>query len=216
MEHEVGVRFGNYHTWEDFQMYLKETYIGEAIEKAMETDIPGRDGDLNLSNFFGYPVYQNRMLRFEFEAEDGGYPGYYTLSSQLKNALQGEEKKIIQDEDNEFYWIGKASVDVQKKNSIISSVVITCSVNPYKYKRNKTVVSKRISGQEEINCINIQKRVVPVITADSEFRLIMDNVSVAVPAGTTIVPDLLLKSGDNFILCNGNGTISFEYQEGSL
>lgn len=215
MENQVGVRIGVYHTWSDFKLYLKKIYISEAKEKITDEDIPGTDGRVNCSNF-GTPVYDNRILQFEFDAEDGGYPGHYKLSSNLRNAFQGGEKRIILDEDNEFFWMGRVEVNVQKKNSIISSVIVVCTVNPYKFKVDKTIVTKNVLLQEEINCKNIKKRVVPKITTDAEFELIKDGVIYTAKAGERFFPDLLLTEGDNFITCTGKGTISFEYQEGSL
>lgn len=215
LDNQVGIKINDLHTWHDFHMYLNAVYIGEAVQDLVTVEVPGR-GSVNLSDFWKYPVYKTRTLKFEFDVEDGGFPGYYQISSALKSSLQGEEKKIILDEDNEYFWTGSVSVDVQKKNSIISAVTLTCSVDPYKYKIQKTRVASQISGNKAVICNNEYKQVVPTIIADTTFVLKFGEITAAVPAGTTIVPDLLLKPGKNRIECQGSGSITFEYQEASL
>ncbi len=211
----VGIQIGDYHTWGDFQLYLNSVYIGEAIQERNTVDIPGK-GTVVLSDFLDYPVYKDRTLWFEFDVEDGGFPGYYKDGSELKNALHGENKKIILDEDSDFYWFGHVSVDVQKRNSVISAVTIACTVQPYKLKKEKTSVTLSVAGETTAVCNNLKKHVVPTILTDAEFRIEFEGISYAVPAGESIVPDILFKSGDNILRCYGTGNITFLYQEGSL
>lgn len=73
------------------------------------------------------------------------------------------------------------------------------------------------SGQiRGLQLINSKKRVVPTITATSDFTLYFEGNSYAVSAGETVIPEIELKDGVNDIAVKGTGTISFRYREGRL
>lgn len=215
LTYQVGIRIGEFHTWKDFQMYLNEVYLGETVQERFTADVPGL-GTIALDDFLDFPTYKQRTLRFSFDVIDNGFPGHYRISSKIKNAFQGENKKIILDEDSDYYWFGHVSVDTHKKNAVASTVIVTCTVNPYKMKNELTIVKSVISGEAQIICSNEGKSVVPTIIADSDFRVTFEGTSYVVKAGTTLHPDMLFQSGNNILDCYGNGTITFEYREGSL
>ena len=215
LTYQVGIRIGEFHTWKDFQMYLNEVYLGETVQERFIADVPGL-GTIAFDDFLDFPTYKQRTLRFSFDVIDNGFPGHYRISSKIKNAFQGENKKIILDEDSDYYWFGHVSVDTHKKNAVASTVIVTCTVNPYKMKNELTIVKSVISGEAQIICSNEGKSVVPTIIADSDFRVTFEGTSYVVKAGTTLHPDMLFQSGNNILDCYGNGTITFEYRAGSL
>ena len=215
LTYQVGIQIGEFHTWKDFQMYLNEVYLGETVQERFTADVPGL-GTIAFDDFLDFPTYKQRTLRFSFDVIDNGFPGHYRISSKIKNAFQGENKKIVLDEDSDYYWFGHVSVDTHKKNAVASTVIVTCTVNPYKMKNELTIVKSVISGEAQIICSNEGKSVVPTIIADSDFRVAFEGTSYVVKAGTTLHPDMLFQSGNNILDCYGNGTITFEYREGSL
>lgn len=215
LSYQVGVQIGEFHTWRDFQMYLNEVYLGETVQERFTADVPGL-GTIAFDDFLEFPTYKQRTLRFSFDVIDYGFPGHYSISSKIKNVLQGENKKIILDEDAEYYWFGHISVDTHKKNAVATTVILTCTVNPYKMRNDLTIIETVVDTETQIICSNEGKRVVPTIIADSDFRVVFKDISYVVNAGTTLHPDMLFQPGDNTLECYGNGTITFEYREGSL
>ncbi len=63
-----GIRFGNYHSYDDFKLILSQKTIGTPSPKTETIDIPGGDGVLDLTDFFGEVNYNNRILTFEFSS----------------------------------------------------------------------------------------------------------------------------------------------------
>ena len=57
-----GIKFGNYHSYEAFQLILASKTIGTPSPKTETIDIPGGDGVLDLTEYFGEPKYGNRKL----------------------------------------------------------------------------------------------------------------------------------------------------------
>ena len=61
-----GITFGSYHSYDSFNLYLNKKTIGTPSPKTETIDIPGGDGVLDLTDFFGEVKYNNRDLSFEF------------------------------------------------------------------------------------------------------------------------------------------------------
>lgn len=131
----VGIKFGEYHTWKDWELYLQKISIDLPLRKEHLVAVPGMDGAIDLSEALteGEPRYQNRILAFSFEFEDGGYGGMLTKESIISNAINGKRLKIILDEDPRYYYMGVPQVKVDKINSMVSGLDITVSADPYKY-----------------------------------------------------------------------------------
>ena len=101
-----GVRFGNYHSYDDFNLILTQKTIGTPSPKTETIDIPGGDGVLDLTDFFGEVKYNNRQLSFEFSTivpkEE-----FMELFSRVQNAIHGQKMQIVLDDDSEWFYFGR-------------------------------------------------------------------------------------------------------------
>ena len=61
-----GVQFGDYHSWRDLGLILGSKEIESPEAKTMFVNIPGADGSLDLTEYFGEINYDNRQLSFDF------------------------------------------------------------------------------------------------------------------------------------------------------
>ena len=63
-----GIRFGSIHSFDDLGLILGHKEMGAPAVKVEKIDIPGADGDLDQTEFFGDVKYGNATHRFEFTA----------------------------------------------------------------------------------------------------------------------------------------------------
>lgn len=211
-----GVRFGSYHSYDDFSMILTQKTIGTPSPKTETVDIPGGDGVLDLTDFFGDVKYNNRELSFEFSTIVP-QSEFMTLFSEVQNALHGQKMQIILDDDSEHYYIGRITVSEWKAEKSIGKLTIDCDCEPYKYKMNETVVTRAVENTTtQITLTNSRKRVVPAITTDAEFKVAFTGYSGTFSSGTFIIPELVLAEGKTVIRATGTGNITFRYREGVL
>ena len=211
-----GITFGNYHSYNDLNLILNAKEIGSPAIKERKIEIEGADGFLDLTDFFGgEPKYENVTHRLEFSTIVQ-QPGFLSLYSTVKNALHGKKMRIILDDDPLFYYLGRISVSPLTKEKNIGKITIECDCEPYKYKLNKTVVSVAIADTKMITLTNSRKRAVPKITTTASFTIIFGEHTWAVNAGTYTLPEIELLEGANYLSAIGNGTITFEWQEGEL
>lgn len=210
-----GVNFDKFHTWRDFSLILGEKTIDSATPKTSTVEVPGADGVLDVTEYFGHVNYNNRNLSFAFSTIVKQNE-FLKLFSKVQNALHGKKFKIILDDDPEFYYVGRVTVSQWKANKNVGELTIDCDCEPYKYKFYKTIVKRNIAGEDEIILENLRKIVNPKIITDSETTIKFNGSTWALSAGTWTLPEFQLEAGKNVVNVEGNGTIIFEYQEGGL
>lgn len=213
-----GVKFGNAHSYDDWGLYLKSRpVISPPVPKTTYIDVPGMDGQLDVSeSLAGETKYKNRMCQCEFVLIEKREE-WSELCSKIMNYLHGKTMKLILDEDFVWFYEGRFQMNEWRTDKSTATVVIEGNVYPYKKKINKTVVTAAINGNSFINCPNERMSTVPTITVDGNVLISFGDIqSLALSSGTHQYPDIKFVEGDNQIVCSGNGTITFTYQEGSL
>lgn len=212
-----GIKFGNYHSYNDFSLILSSKTIGTPSPKTEEIDIPGGDGVLDLTEFFGEVKYSNRELSFEFSTmvpQDE----FMDLFTRVQNALHGQKMQIVLDDDAEWYYIGRITVSEWKAEKSIGKLTIDCDCEPYKYRLADTTLTRAVNNATtQITLTNSgRKRVVPLITTDAEMKIAFTGYSGTFSAGTFTIPELVLHEGKTIVKVTGTGNISFAYREGVL
>jgi hypothetical protein len=210
-----GIRFGNHHSFHDFDLILANKTIGTPSPKTETIDIPGGDGVLDLTEFFGETKYNNRNLSFEFSTmvPTSEFPA---LFSKVQNALHGKRMAITLDEDPGWYYTGRVSVSEWKAEKNIGKLTIDCDCEPYKRQSSPTVITRAVSGTETIVLSNRRKRVVPEVSISSEagLNIVYGTGNVwDLGSGSYTLPELELVEGDNTVTVKGTGSITFTYQQ---
>ena len=210
-----GVKFGDFHSWNDFSLILSEKTIGSPSPKTEVIDIPGGDGVLDLTEFFGEVKYDNRTLEFVFSTKVP-QSEFLDLFSRVQNALHGQKMRIVLDEDAEWYYVGRITVSEWKANKAIGKLTIDCDCQPYKTKNTETVVFVEVTEETTVNLSNSKKRVVPTIDITGTVNLTYGANYYALSEGRYDLPAVLLENGNNSILLSGTGTATFRYTERGL
>lgn len=213
-----GITFGTLHSYNDLKLILVKKEIGSPAVKERKIEIEGADGDLDLTEFFGEPKYENVIHKFDFmtivpQAQ------FLSLFSAVKNVLHGKKMRIVLDDDPLFYYMGRLKVSSFTNEKNIGVISIECDCEPYKYKMKKTVVSVAVDGTQAISLTNGRKRAVPEvwIEADSSLHIVFGEGNVwDLGGGSYTLPELELTEGENIVTVTGTGTIVFEWQEGDL
>lgn len=210
-----GITFGAFHSYRDFNLILSEKEIGAPLVKTKLIEIDGADGTFDLTDFFGDPKYGDVTHKFTFSTIVPR-SDFLTQYSQVKNALHGQKLRIVDDDDPGFYYVGRCYVSSFTNEKNIGTITVECECEPYKYKLEKTVVTRTVSGTLDITLTNSRKRAVPTITTSAAMTVVFGDGSWANSAGTFTIPELELVEGENRVTVIGTGSISFSWQEGGL
>ena len=214
-----GITFGDYHSYKDFRMLMQPgKEIASPAVKVRKIEIEGADSALDYTDFFGEPKYEDMTHKFNFATivPEGEF---LSLFSTIKNAIHGKKMRIILDDDPLFFYMGRPYVSQFTNERNVGIIHIEVECEPYKYKLEKTVVSKAVSGSTTITLTNSRKRAVPEVQIETEGSL---NIVYQVGniwdlgSGSYMLPELELVEGDNTVTVSGTGNITFTWQEGSL
>lgn len=212
-----GVKFGTFHTYDDFGLVLSEKEIKSPTPKIKQIEVEGSDGVLDMTEAFGGVKYNNRSLSFTFT-----YPyisteeDFFELFTTVQNAIHGQKMNVVLDDDSEHYYFGRVSVNEWKSEKKMGKIVIEVDAEPYKMMVEETVVTRSVSGSLTIILTNGRKHVVPTITASAAMTYAFGTYSKSVSAGTFRIPELELVEGNNEITVTGTGTVTFRYRKGDL
>lgn len=208
-----GVKFGDKHSINDWDLLMVSKSIGDAEPKIIDVDIAGSNGKLDLSEWTGEILYNNRTLAFDFDIYDSP-SNWWTLKRQITNYLHGKKLKITLDQDPNYYYVGRCKVTNFSNETTVAHISIECDCEPFAYK--KDVTTKTITGTGTLNLTNGRKKVMPIITSTGSMQFIFEDKTFTVN-GTLQSPDIILKEGDNIIeVIGGTGTLTATYQEGEL
>ncbi len=212
-----GIRFGAQHS-DDLGLILGKKEIGAPAVKDEKTDIPGADGDLDQTEFFGEPKYENRTHRFDFStmAPAEEFPAVY---SNVLNRLHGRKMRIILDDDPLYFYLGRCHVSNFTNEKGVGTISVECDCEPYKYKKDITVIAQAVSGAQAITLTNGRKRAVPevqVYTQSGSMQIEYQGSIWNLSSGSYTLPELELIEGENVVTVAGTGTVTFSWQEGDL
>ena len=168
------------------------------------------------TDYFGEPKYKNRKLKFEFSTLGVERKDFDSLFSNIQNAIHGQFVKIIVDDDDAFYYMGRVNVNEWKSDKTIGKVVIECDCEPFKYKKYVTVITEDIVGTREFVLTNLRKSVVPVFKSTGTLTIKFENQIYSIDSGEYTLDDVVLKQGKNLLTVEGNATLTIEYQERGL
>ena len=180
-------------------------------------EVEGRDGALDMSEALTGDInYKNYTIPFSFNVIDP-INTWDAKISDIKNKLHGRKMKIRLASDLNYYWLGRVRVLDFSSAKSLGTLPIECDVEPYKYKKEVTIVTNNVSAGNTYTYTNDRKRVVPKITTDSTIKIKFEDTIYSLSAGTVKILDIVLKEGINTIeVTEGSGTLTLEYQEKSL
>lgn len=133
------VIFGDKNTWDDWHLIPSSRPIfAVPSQKVVTVDVPGANGVIDLSTALtGKPLFNNREGSFEFIVMlDPSYGTWIERYTELLNYLHGKTMHIILEDDPEWYYNGRVTIDAwdSPSDGSGSTVSISYSVEPYKYK----------------------------------------------------------------------------------
>lgn len=128
------ITFGDKNTWDDWRIVpsSRPLFNPPALKKKT-LDIPGANGLIDLSeSLTGYPVYENREGSMEFIVMNDFKP-WQEAYSDIMDYLHGRRMKAILEDDPNYYYEGRFTVNEWRSEQNWSRIVIDYSVEPYKW-----------------------------------------------------------------------------------
>lgn len=128
------ITFGERNTWDDWHLVpsTRPVFNPPAV-KTKILEIPGGDGVIDLTeSLSGYPVFSNREGTLEFIVMND-YGEWHDRYSEIMTYLHGHSMRAVLEDDPDFYYEGRFSINEWKSEKLFSKIAIDYSLKPYKY-----------------------------------------------------------------------------------
>ena len=214
-----GTNFGGVHSHYDLNLIQQKVEVDPAEPKLNMIEIPGADGAVDMTERpAGRVTYKTRKITWTFAL----YPGenWDAKHRQVSNALNGKRCNITLDSDPEYYYQGRVSVNKHNVDGQLRQIVVVAICQPYKLRQLPTKATLALTtAYKTVRLLNDRKAIIPTITLTAAGTLRWKGGTIALNAGTHKVLDIELTEGENLLeamVTSGTGTLTVEYQEGSL
>ena len=200
----------------DWNIVLTKAEIPLPTAKTSTVNIKGSDGVLDLSEVLtGDIVYNNRTIKLTFEMMDD--TDYYNLISEISNYLHGKRITVNLTNDEDYYYVGRASISNWECVKRQGKIVIDVDCDPYKYAVTETTMIVNVANQTKtITLLNSRKRVCPNLNVTGTITLTIDDAEYELSEGQHQLVNFRLIEGNNTIKVSGNGTVVISYRQGAL
>lgn len=231
------ITFGDKNTWDDWHLVpSSRPVIAPPDVKSKTVDIPGADGELNLTELLnGRPTYQNRTGSIEFIVVND-YWDWDVAYSTIMNYLQGKSMKMVLEDDPAYYYEGRFAVSEWRSDKSWSLITIDYNVYPYKKDLSATdedwlwdsfdfetqiiqngMKNLTVDGVLTVTVEGSPQPVAPVITVSGPMMLSFNGIEKSMDkAGDYKYGDILFREGTNKITFRGNGNVTISYRGGRL
>ena len=200
----------------DWNIVLTKAEIPLPTPKTYTVDIKGADGVLDLTEALtGDVQYNNRQIKLTFEMMDD--TDYSTLISDISNYLHGQKIKFTLNNDEDYYYTGRASISDWECVKRKGKIVIQVDCEPYKYAVIETVRTVNVTDQTKtVTLSNSRKNVCPTLTVTGTITLTINGVYYNLVEGKQQLVNFKLSEGNNVVKVSGNGTLTINYRQGAL
>ena len=141
-------------TWDDWHLVPSSRPLFDPPSvKEHIVDIPGKDGVLDFTeSLTGFPIYNRREGSIEFIVMNG-YQEWYELYSAISIFLHGKVLRAVLEDDPDYYYEGRFTVNSWKSEKDYSRITIGYKVSPFKWRvspSNQTVTVTESNYQRQI------------------------------------------------------------------
>nr|DAE62572.1 MAG TPA: distal tail protein [Caudoviricetes sp.] len=227
----IGVTFGDKHSFDDFGIYLTSKTINPPEPKTNTISVPLRDGSIDLTESLTNDVkYNDRKINMTFSVIHP-MEQWSDKVSEIENYLHGKRMKVVFDDDQNFYYMGRLKVNEWSSQKSIGKLVIECTADPYKYDvqgdwlwdpfdfENDCISESEniaVSGSTSVVIVGKRKKTYPTITASAAMSVSYNGTTYNIIEGINKLYEMILDEGENTLTFNGSGSVLIEYTGGSL
>lgn len=227
----IGVTFGDKHSFDDFGIYLTSKTINPPEPQTNTISVPLRDGSIDLTESLTNDVkYNDRKINMTFSVIHP-MEQWSDKVSEIENYLHGKRMKVVFDDDQNFYYMGRLKVNEWSSQKSIGKLVIECIADPYKYDvqgdwlwdpfdfENDCISESEniiVSGSTSVVIVGKRKKTYPTITASATMSVSYNGTTYNLTEGINKLYEMILDEGENTLTFNGSGSVLIEYTGGSL
>ena len=192
--------------------------ISSPAPKTHYTDLRAIDGKLDMTNFFGTVLYDQRHLSTILEVE-GDYSTFMAKVHSIMDALHGKTAKIKIANDSNYYYQGRCTVEAEKVNYQYGTITIEADCDPYRH--NETEQDRTVTATSAGVAVTLTAETmpfIPIITCQNAgCSVVYGGTEYSLEEGENRLFELTpLTAGQHTYTIKGSGTVTVHYESGRL
>ena len=212
----TGITFDTWHTARDWGLKLLSYHIPMPEPKEKTVDVAGTYGALDLTEADGM-VYYNRREGIEilFDLDDSSAQKWLAKELEVSAAIHGQKVKMILDDQPNYYYMVRLSLDSTKSNPVLSRFVLTGSAEPFKYDSSWSFPERTMASGATVTLPAGGIGTVPVFQvsrASTDFGFSYNGKTYGLVVGRNRFPDLVVSNNAVTLKFTGTGGLSIDYR----
>lgn len=225
MSVDKGVKFGEYHSYDDLGLVLQPYTVPLPEPKLQYLDNSGGNGSIDVSEALGDICYNDRSITLTFTKIDK-HREWEKIVSTVANAIHGRKMHVVFDRDPDYYYEARCAVSGITPVGALGTLTVILTCAPFKYAVTETVQTIALSSefhQTYIECVRVP--ICPLIETNNKCTIEWGEKTITVDEGKHTVPSFRLTARRTVItirpidLPTSPGTVKFcklTYRQGSL
>lgn len=210
----IVIRLNNQDIKEEMGIVLEEFDIEIPEPKRVLVDVPGREGQLDMSETVtGYVTYHNRHIHLQL-----GIVGEEGTCEEIRNRFFYQfHTKEIQLEFSHLrgYFKGRLYVEKVTRQHYHYTLLVKVICEPYRYVDTKIKVIHLTSVPKTEYFFNLMMHSTPTLQSSGNATIEFENKRYVVRAGQHRL-GIVFKPGTNLLKVSGTGTLTVSYVVGVL
>lgn len=208
--------FNDKNTFLDWKLILTSKDITPPEPKTHYVELDGMNGSLDLSDALtGEITYKDRKISATFWTDYGSRKDRERIIREMTAFLHGKKVKIIEPDDSDHYFSGRAVVKSVTNSLAYAEISIEFTCDPWRYSHEETVREILGNSQAVINNNGV-KTLSPIFTVNGSVEIAYNDERFALSDGRYQIPDIKLHQGVNVIGVTGDGAVEISYREADL
>lgn len=208
--------FNDKNTYCDWNLILTAKDITPPEPKTNYIELDGMSGSLDLSDALtGEITYKDRNISATFWTDYGTRKDRERIIRELTAFLHGKKVKIIEPDDSDHYFSGRAVVKSVTNSLAYAEISIECTCEPWRYCHEETIREILGNSQAVINNNGV-KTLTPIFSVVGSVEIVYNGERFALNDGRYQIPDVKLHQGVNVIGVTGDGVVKVSYREAEL
>lgn len=131
----IHVKINNDDIQEEYRLFNTHYDVEPLEANVYQTEVPGRNGVLDYTDFFGELTYKNRTITAKFE---GDYDKNHTqeMLDRFEKKYAGKLVEVSFSDDEWCYWKGRLSISKRSDDKKKVELEIKIDAEPLKYRRD--------------------------------------------------------------------------------